>query len=232
MRVSVVRERGCGIRSGARRQPFGRHPFERCRIHAHPPDVLHLVEDCLQVQGGPFRIPLKPQQARLLHVSTAGAGPSQGSRRRPVCRRATRCRNRSPSWGAGPWRKSAHPDAEQSRSRRLRAESPAPARAAPRRHSARPHRYRSSSPARKRIWEPSADHNGYLPKDVNCRSAPPSVGTTNRPPPSRSERKTMLLPSGDQSGCDSCAGDFVNCLASPPSSDCTQMSKLPARSDA
>src|SRR4029453_3287327 len=78
---------------------------------------------------------------------------------------------------------------------------------------------------------PLADHEGYLPNEVNCRSAPPCAGTTNKPPPSRSERKTMLLPSGDQAGSVSWAADFVSCRAWFPSRGCTQTSKFPARSD-
>src|SRR6188474_739598 len=42
----------------------------------------------------------------------------------------------------------------------------------------------------------------------------------------------MTLPSGDHAGSVSWAVDFVNCLAALPSSDCTQISKFPARSDA
>ena len=42
---------------------------------------------------------------------------------------------------------------------------------------------------------------GWEPKEVSCRSTPPSAGTRKRPPPSRSDRNTRSLPSGDQSGC-------------------------------
>ena len=85
--------------------------------------------------------------------------------------------------------------------------------------------------AGKRTLFPSGDQRGRKPKDEMRRSFPPSTGTTKMPPPSRSERKTRLLPLGDQSGSQSCAGDFVTCTGLPPATGCTQISKLPLRSE-
>ena len=56
---------------------------------------------------------------------------------------------------------------------------------------------------------------------------PPVAGTTNRPPLLRSERKTSRVPSADQFGCQSCAASVVHLHRMPPSTGCTQTSKLP-----
>src|SRR6266508_2882510 len=54
------------------------------------------------------------------------------------------------------------------------------------------------------------------------------------PPPSRSERNAILLPSGENAGSDSSDRSFVRATASPVASCCLQISRspLPARSDA
>src|SRR3990172_12928776 len=64
------------------------------------------------------------------------------------------------------------------------------------------------------------------------RAGPPVEDTVKYPPPSRSEKKAMRVPSGDQLGFLSAPGwSSVRFVDVPPSVRFTQMSKLPLSSE-
>ena len=73
----------------------------------------------------------------------------------------------------------------------------------------------------KRIFVPSSDQRGRLPKLEIFRSLPPSAGTTYSPPPSVSDRNAICLPSGDQAGCQAWAAEWVIRTALPSPAGCT-----------
>ena len=57
------------------------------------------------------------------------------------------------------------------------------------------------------ISRPSGDQHGEYPALVKRVTDSPVADIRKMPPPSRSDRKAIRSPSGENAGCESCAGD-------------------------